>query len=399
MKVLQVHNAYQHIGGEEMVVTAEYEMLKQHGHDIHQWIVNNSGLDNVSALSKAKIALQSVWSWESYQKIRHKLQELRPDVVHVHNTIPQISPSVYAACNHEGIPVVQTLHNYKLICPGAYLYRQGQTCEDCVGKTVAYPSVINACYRGSNLQSAVTATGLAFNQLIKTYKANIDIYIALTRFGRQKFIEGGIAAEKIAVKPNFVTSDIQVGEHQGEYALFVGKLVKYKGIETLLKAWHLLDESIPLKVVGKGPLEILLKSNLPNGVNYLGALPRDKVFHLMQNASLLIFPSEWYEGFPMTVTESFATGLPVIASRIGGIPEIVRDGYSGWNFNPNDAEDLAKTVKSAWSNPTELKRRGVLARKQYEDYYSQEQNYQMLKNIYETAIKWRQVGRESLTVF
>lgn len=399
MKILQIHNSYQHLSGEEVVVNAEYNMLKEYGNNIHQWIVQNSSLDNVNTLEKANIALQSVWSDKSYRQARRKLQDFQPDIVHVHNTIPLISPSVYAACNDAGIPVIHTLHNYKLICPGAYLYRQGQACEDCIGKTVAYPSVVNSCYRGSCSQSAVIATGLAFHKLLKTYNKNIDIYITLTRFAREKFIQGGLPAEKIAVKPNFVTSDIQVGEHTGGYALFVGKLVKYKGIETLLKAWHLLDESIPLKVVGQGPLEILLKSNLPKEVEYLGAVPRDKVIHLMQNASVLIFPSEWYEPFGMVAAEAFATGLPVIGSRIGGIPEIVRDGYSGWNVNPNDAEDLARIVKLVWSNSAEIQRRGVLARKQYEDYYSQEQNYQMLKNIYETAIKWRQAGRKSLTVF
>ena len=399
MKIIQVHNAYQHVGGEEIVVGAEYEMLKQYGHEIHQWIVENSGIGDVNALTKAKIALQSIWSDDSYQKISKKLQEFQPDIVHVHNTIPLISPSVYAACRDVGVPVVHTLHNYKLICPGAYLYRNGGVCEDCIGKPIPYPSVIHGCYRGSRLQTAVAVAGVTTHRLKKTYKNDVDIYIALTTFARQKFIEGGLPPEKIAVKPNFVTSDIKVGEHTGRYALFVGKLLKYKGIETLLKAWHLLDEEIPLKVVGQGPLEIVLKSNLPNNVEYLGPLPRDKVVNLMQNASLLIFPSEWYEGFPMTVTEAFATGLPVIASRIGGIIEIVKEGYSGWNFTPGDAQDLAHTVQKAWLDTTELQRRGVMARKQYEDYYSLDKNYQMIMNIYETAIGWHKAGRKSLTVF
>ncbi len=399
MKILQIHNAYQHFSGEEVVVNAEYNMLKDYKHDVQQWIVQNSGLDNVNLVTKTNIALQSIWSSKSYKQVCQKLQEFQPDIVHVHNTIPLISPSVYAACNNVGIPVIHTLHNYKLICPGAYLYRQGKVCEDCIGKVIPSPSVVNSCYRGSRSQSAITAIGLAFNQLRKTYQKNIDIYITLTSFARQKFIEAGLPAEKVAVKPNFVSSDIQVGEHAGGYALFVGKLVKYKGIETLLKAWHLLDETIPLKVVGQGPLEILLKSNLPQGVEYLGSIPRDKVIHLMQNASALIFPSEWHEPFGMVAVEAFATGLPVIGSRIGGIPEIVRDGYSGWNFTPNDAENLVKTVKLAWSDTSELKRRGFIARQQYEDYYSQEKNYRMMMNIYETAISWHQAGRKSLTVF
>lgn len=399
MKILQVHNAYQHVSGEEVVVDAEYKMLRQYGHEVEQWIVKNSNFDSANFITKSKIGLQSIWSSESYIKTCKYLEEFHPDIVHVHNTIPLISPSVYAACQNLNIPVVHTLHNYKLICPGAYLYRDGETCEDCIGKVFPYPSIINGCYRGSRFQTALAVAGLTTNKVLKTYQNNVDIYIALTRFARNKFIEAGLPAEKIAVKPNFVSSDIQVGEHKGGYALFVGKLVKYKGIETLLKAWDSLNDTIPLKVVGQGPLEILFKSSLPNNVEYLGSLPRDKVVNLMQNASLLIFPSEWYEGFPMTVTESFATGLPVVASSIGGIPEIVKDGYSGWNFAPENFHDLARIVQQAWSNPTELQHRGIMARKQYEDNYSQEKNYQMMLNIYQTAIEWHQVGNKYLTVF
>lgn len=398
MKILQVHNAYQHFGGEEVVVAAENKMLQQYGHEIHQWIVENSAIGDINTLTKLNIAWQSIWSHQTYLQIQKKLQDFQPEIVHVHNTVPLISPSVYVACRHANIPVVHTLHNYKLICPGGYLYRNGQACEDCIGKPIATPSVIHGCYRSSRSQTAVAVAGLTTHNLRKTYKKDVDIYIALSRFARQKFIEGGLPAEKIAVKPNFVSSDIQQGEHLGRYALFVGKLVQYKGIETILQAWHSLDEDIPLKIVGQGPLEILLKSNLPNNVEYLGRLPRDKVIYLMQNASLLIFPSEWYEPFGMVIVEAFATGLPVIASRLAGITEIVKEGYSGWNFKPNDPEDLASTIQLAWSNTTEMKRRGMMARKQYENQYSQEKNYQMTISIYQTAISWHQ-GHKSLSVF
>lgn len=398
MKILQVHNEYQHLGGEEVVVAAENAMLKQYGHETQQWIVKNSDLQDIGALGKARVALQSVWSGDSYVQMKKRLQDFQPDVVHVHNTIPLISPSVYAACHSDRVPVVHTLHNYKLICPGAYLYRDGQVCEDCVKKVVRYPGILHGCYRNDGLQSTVAVAGLTTHQLRGTYKNDVDIYIALTRFARQKFIEGGLPAEKIAVKPNFVTSDIKSGSHTGGYVLFVGKLVKYKGIETLLQAWHLLDEAIPLKVVGQGPLEILLKSNLPSNVEYLGSMPREQVLKLMAEASFIVFPSEWYEGFPMTIVEAFATGNPVVASRLAAMAEIVRDGVSGWHFTPGDAQDLARTVQLAWSNPEELRRRGDLARKQYDNSYSLEKNYQMTISIYQTAIDWFK-ERRSLTVF
>ncbi len=398
MKILQIHNAYQHVGGEEIVLAAEYEMLEKYGHKIDQLIVQNTSLEDVNLFDKAKMAYQSIWSHDSYINIKQKLQELQPDIVHVHNTIPLISPSVYTACRDAAIPVVHTLHNYKLICPGAYFYRDGNLCEECIGKTLPYPAITHGCYRSSSVQSAIAAVGLATNRLRKTFQNNIDIYIALTNFARKKFIAGGLPAEKIAVKPNFVSADIQPGNHQGEYALFVGKLVEYKGIETLLEAWHLLDEKIPLKIVGQGPLEIVLKSNLPSNVEYLGPQPREKVLQLMKDSSFVVFPSQWYEGFPMTIAEAFATGSPVVAAKLAAAAEIVRDGFSGWHFTPGDAKDLAQKVKLAWSDKAELHRRGLLARKQYDDCYSLERNYDMTMSIYKTAIAW-QKERKSLTVF
>ncbi|BDA70274.1 glycosyl transferase group 1 [Calothrix sp. PCC 7716] len=398
MKILQVHNAYQHAGGEEVVVAAEYDMLKQYGHTVQQWIIQNSGLDNINFITKTKIGLQSIWSHDSYKHIRQKLQEFQPDVVHVHNTVPLISPSVYTACRDAGVPVVHTLHNYKLICPGGYLYRNGSVCEDCIGKLAPYPAVEHGCYRGSCLQTALAAAGLLTNRLGSTYKSDVDIYIALTSFARKKFIAGGLPAERIAVKPNFVSAEIQPGKHQAGYVLFVGKLVEYKGIETILQAWHQLDETIPLKIVGQGPLEILLKSNLPPNVEYLGIQPRETVLNLMKDASFVVFPSEWYEGFPMTITEAFATASPVVAARLGASAEIVKEGFSGWHFTPGDAIDLARIVQKAWSNAEELQRRGKLARKQYDNCYSQDKNYEMLINIYRTAIDW-QNHRQALTVF
>ncbi|MGQ4646870.1 glycosyltransferase [Lyngbya aestuarii] len=398
MRILQVHNAYTHSGGEEAVVAAEYAMLKQYGHEVYQWIVNSSTVHEANALAKAKIAINSVWSGDSYVETKKILQEYQPDVVHVHNTIPLISPSVYAACRSSGVPVVHTLHNYKLICPGAYLYRQGRVCEECVDKSVRYPGLVHGCYRNNRTQTAIAVTGLTINQLRKTYQSDVDIYIALTRFARQKFIEGGLPPDKIAVKPNFVTSDIQPGRHAGGYALFAGKLMQYKGVETLLRAWDLLNEPIPLKVVGQGPLEILFKSNLPRGVEYLGRIPREQVLSLMQEASFVVFPSEWYEGFPMTIAEAFATATPVVASRMAAMAEIVRDGSSGWHFTPGDAQDLANTVQAAWSDPSEVSRRGALARRQYDECYSLEKNYQMTISIYKTAIEWFK-GRSSATVF
>lgn len=393
MKILQIHNEYQHFSGEDVVVAAEKHMLEQYGNEVIQWIPKSSSIKKLNLLLKAKVALKSSWSRSSYQHVSEILRTHQPDLVHVHNTIPLISPSVYTACQTFRTPVVTTLHNFKLICPGAYLYRDNKVCEDCLGKIIPYPAVLNSCYRNNRLQSTIASAGLTFNKLRGTYENDVDIYIALTRFSRQKFIQGGLPPHKVAVKPNFISENISPGKHQGKYALFVGKLLSYKGIETVLKAWDMLDGDIPLKIVGQGPLEILLRGSLPSGVEYLGSLARDQVLELMQEATVLVFPSEWYEGFPMTITEAFATGCPVVAARMGAASEIIKDGLSGWHFDPGNSADLARVVQEAWSNSKELLRRGNLARKQYNECYSMEKNYEITMRIYESAIKWSKEER------
>lgn len=392
MKILQVHNEYQIPGGEEVVVAAENSMLKQYGHEVQQWIVNNSLIQNLGVFAKAKVSLQSIWSSDSYSEMKTYLQQHKPDIVHVHNTIPLLTPSVYAACHDSKVPVVQTLHNYKLICPGSNLYRNQRVCESCIEKPFPYPALIHGCYRKDYISTAFAVTSLVANRARGTYQNDVDIYIALTEFARQKFIEGGLPAEQVVVKPNFVSTHIEPGTHAGGYALFVGRLIPQKGVKTLLQAWHLLGNTIPLKVVGRGELETLFENDLPQGVEYLGALPREQVLDLMQNATLLVFPTEWYETFGLVVIEAFTTGLPVVASSIGGVVEIVKDGVSGWHFKPGDAEDLAHTVQVAWSDQIELQRRGKLARKQYEEYYSVAKNHELTMNVYQTAIDRFRLG-------
>jgi glycosyltransferase involved in cell wall biosynthesis len=388
VKILQIHNEYINSGGEEVVVANEKAMLVERGHRVQQWILKNSSLQTMSPIRKAGLALQSIWSYQSYVVAKEKITEFSPDIVHVHNTVPQISSSVYAACQELKVPVVQTLHNYKFICPGSNFYRDGKICEDCLAKPLPYPALIHGCYRNKKdyLSTAFHVSGLVFNRVRRTYDQEIDQYIALSDFARNKFIEGGLPADKISVKPNFINSNIEVGSHSGNYALYAGRLIPQKGIHTLLKAWSLLKEPIPLKIAGHGPLESLISQNLPGNVEYLGPLPRNHLLEVMKNATLLIFPTEWYEVFGLVLIEAFATGMPVIASRIGGVPEIVKESDAGWLFTPGDPHDLAQTVHSAWLDQNEIKRRGHLARTQFEKHYTQQKNYEALIEIYQRAI-------------
>jgi len=386
MRILLLHNYYQQPGGEDIVFEAEKAMLESKGHQVITFVENNIRLNEMNLL---KSAINTVWSRETKQKLIKLIKETRPDVAHFHNTFLLISPSAYYACKEIGVPVIQTLHNYRLICPGALLMRNGKVCDDCVRRTIPLLGVVYGCWRGSRAGTAVVATMLTFHRFLKTWQEKVDVYIALTEFMRQKFIEGGLPAEKIVVKPNFVAPDPDMGLHDGGYALFVGRLSQEKGVMTLLQTWQKL-KNIPLKIVGDGPLykwveDFIIKKGLKN-VELLGRKPRNEVFQLMQRAQVLVFPSEWYEGFPMTIAEAFACGLPVVASRLGAMAEIVEDGRTGLLFRPGDPEDLAAKVEWAWSHPKELREMGLEARKEYERKYTAEQNYQRLMEIYQKAI-------------
>lgn len=387
IRVLLVHNHYLRPGGEDTVFEAERSLLEHMGHKVITFVENNVHLKNMDPF---KAAANAVWSKDTQQKLRRVIQQTRPDIAHFHNTFLMISPAAYYTCKEAGVPVVQTLHNYRLICPSALLRREGQICEDCVGKAVPWPGVLHGCWRGSRAETAVVATMLTVHRLMKTWQEQVDVYIALTEFARQKFIEGGLPPEKIMVKPNFVEPDPGEGRHKGGYALFVGRLSSEKGVRTLLSAWRWLKNT-RLKIVGDGPLldearNFIQREGL-NMVELLGRKSRSEVFALMKKAKVLIFPSEWYEGFPMTLAEAFATGLPAVASRLGAMAEIVEDGRTGLLFEPGAPDDLAAKVEWAWTHPKEIAEMGRNARREYELKYTAERNYELLMQIYRRAMK------------
>ncbi|KRT66115.1 MAG: group 1 glycosyl transferase [Candidatus Dadabacteria bacterium CSP1-2] len=382
-----VHNRYRQPGGEDAVFAAETEILRKHGHEVVEYLDDNRRIDGLNPLVAAA---NTVWSYASREKLSQVLRETKPDVVHFHNTFLQISPAAYYACWKTAQPVVQTLHNYRLLCPVATFFRDGHVCEDCLDRTPPWPAVLHGCYHNSRMQTAVVAAMLVFHRLLKTWQNQVHVYIALTEFVRRKFIEGGLPEEKIVVKPNFVYSDPGIREGKGEYVLFVGRLSPEKGIKTLLWAWQYLQK-IPLKIVGDGPLmdeiRAYVKMHTLEWVELIGRCNHEEVLELMKGARFLVFPSEWYEGFPVTIAETFACGVPVIASRLGAMAEIVDDGRTGLHFEPGNSEDLAAKVKWAWTHLDQMLQMGREARAEYEAKYTAERNYKMLINIYEKAIE------------
>jgi len=378
VKVLLVHNSYQQRGGEDEVFASEVDLLESHGHEVVRYTAHN---DAVRQLSQLTLACKTSWSGTTYQEMRALLERQRPHIVHVHNTLPLISPAVYYAAGAAQVPVVQTLHNYRLLCPNALLLREQRICEDCVGRRVAWPGIIHACYRQSRGATAAVAVMLSLHRLLGTWNKRVSRYIALTDFMRQKFIKGGFPANKIVVKPNFVATDPGKGDHRGRFALFVGRLSPEKGVQTLLQAWQHVDGRVPLKIAGAGPLQNRAYGS-PPGIEWLGQQSREQVVALMKQAFVLVFPSECYEGFPTTIAEAFATGLPVLASFLGAMGEIVQHRQTGLLFTPGDANDLAANVEWAIDHPDELADMGRRARDQFEAKYTAERNYRLLCDIY-----------------
>ncbi len=385
MKVVVVNNEYQQAGGEEEVVRNEIAMLSSRSHAVTLVSVSNKQINTIWC--KFKTAWKATYSDDSRTRLRRELTRIRPDIVHVHNFFPLLSPSVYDACREVDVPVVQTLHNYRIICPGALLMRRETICEQCVSAS-AYRSVVRHCYRNSWLGTLAVARMVDHHRRRGTWREKVDGFIALTEFAKEKFVEGGLPEARIAVKPNFLMLDPGQGRGKGGYGLFVGRLSHEKGLTVLLKAWERLGRRITLKIAGAGPLAkgIERASERLLGVQYLGYQDREEVTSLMKEASFLVFPSVWYEGLPMAIIQAYAVGLPVIGSNIGVLSEVIQNTRTGLHFQPNDHEDLCRKVEWLLSYPGQLSRMRDLARAEYLERYTLERNYDLLMAIYQQAI-------------
>lgn len=369
-RVLQVHTRYRQAGGEDEVVAAERQLLEEAGLSVAQVIFDNPGPGGRRA-SPASLLTQgasAVWSRAAARRVREAIEASGSQVVHVHNTFVAASPSVYEAAYSCRVPVVQTLHNYRLVCPAGTVYRSGHPCTDCFGHAVPWPAVAHSCYRGSRPQSAVVAATLAVGRAKHTYSRKISAYFALTRFQRDLLVQGGLPADKMQVLPNFLEPDPGEGDGPRKGLLFVGRLSVDKGLTTLLQAAALAPGLV--RIAGMGPQASLVESASRTGdLEALGQLDKAAVFDQLRGAVAMVLPSVWYEGFPMSVLEAYATGTPVIASGIGSLAEVVEDGVTGLIVRPGDAEDLANRLRWAAGHPDEMRKMGVGARRVYEGRY------------------------------
>ncbi len=385
MRILLVHNSYREPGGEDVVFEQERSLLENAGHQVFTYRRSNSELDAHSRLRQAIDCARSVWAPDVHRDLARFLRAEKIDVVHIHNTFVMISPSIYSACRAARVPVVQTIHNFRLLCPSGNFLQKGRICEVCASRSPLY-ALPHRCYRNSYLATGALVFTLMLHRQLGTWSQYVDQFILLSDFAKKKFVHCGFPNRKLTVKPNFMYPDPGERTWPGHYALYVGRLSPEKGILTLASTWRLLRNKLPLLIVGDGPLRSELQNWCQSStVTLLGRRERHDCISLMKDASFLIVPSEGYESFPMAIIEAFACGVPVIASRIGSLPEIVKDAETGLTFRAGDVEDLRDTIDCAISNPELMRQMGRAARREFEAKYTASRNLSQLMEIYDQA--------------
>jgi glycosyltransferase involved in cell wall biosynthesis len=386
MRVLMLHNFYREPGGEDTCFFAECQMLRRQNDEVSTIELRN---DSTVGMSKVALAVNTLWNRQSYAAVAQRILEFQPDVLHCHNTFPLLSPAVYYAASYAGVPVVQTLHNYRLLCIKGILFREGKICEACLGGAIPWRGVTRRCYHGSVVQSASVASLLIGHRALGTWRRKVDLFLAVSAFARERYIAGGFDPASIIVKPNTLSVEPIEDDGGAGYALVVGRLSEEKGLATVLAAWQKAPGNPRLLIVGDGPLR-RLENGYPEGdsVKFLGQRTPEQVYHLMGKAAFLIAASEWYETFGMTIIEAFACGTPVIAARIGAYPELVEDGVTGFLFPPGDVDGLQNAVDRLLRSPTPQAMRHA-ARRRFEESFAQARNYDMLMIAYEAARRRR----------
>jgi glycosyltransferase involved in cell wall biosynthesis len=378
LRVLILHSRYRSgpVSGENRVVEDEARLLTEAGHHVEVYapeLGRPSGLDLVSA------GLGAIWSRRAVDHVRTLVGRSRPEVVHCHNLFPALSPAVIRAA-HGVAPVVMTLHNYRLECLPATLFRDGNICEDCLGRT-PWPGLLHRCYQGSFAASAALATSLVLHDRIGTFNG-IGLYIAISEFVRRKHIEGGLRASRITVKPHFAWP-AERREGPGRFFLFLGRLSSEKGVDALLHAWRRV--STKLLLVGDGPEAAHLRTIAPSNVEFRGTVEPNEVPSLLRQARALVVPSKHHEGAGKVVLEAYAAGVPVLASRVGALPETVRDGVTGLLLPPSDTKAWAQAAQRLLDD-SESKRMGDAGWDLWNAQFGPDQGLQNIERAYQAAL-------------
>lgn len=383
LKVLQVHNRQKMLGGADVVIEREASLLRAHGHDVDLFTVDSKELQGMASW---KVARNVIWNPDAASRLRKRLTEDRPDLIHVHTIFPVMSPVVFRVAKKLGVPTVETMHNFRLVCPGGLLKRNGSVCEKCVGKKIPIPAVVHGCYRNSRVHSIGMAATMTVHHAMGTFSKCIDRYVALTDFVRRMMIRGGYPEEKIVVKPNFVINDQPVGDGSGGFALFVGRFHPEKGVMTAVRAWKLLKNAPKLIMIGDGPeREDVLRESQGLNIEVHDWKTSPEVLEMMRAAKFLVFPSEWYEAGPLVPLESFSCGTPVVASDIGNFSEWIEPDQNGYLFQTGNPQSLADVVEKAIEKDRFAEMRPI-ARKLFEEKYSPEANYIAMMQLYQSIL-------------
>lgn len=391
MKILQIHNQYTKKGGEDTTVVNEKNLLTAKSHQVEQLFFDN-GI--IKGIEKIKILYKSIYNQSSRKTLRTKIQNFQPDIIHIHNLFYVASPAILYEAQKHKIPVLITVQNFRLICSGSLLLRNGQVCELCTQKKFPLAGVQHKCFQNSALKTAQLTLTTGIHKILGTWRSKVSAYITLTNFVKNKLVNSSLRLpeEKIFVKPNFAEDKGWAGsEDRQNFFLFVGRLSHEKGISTLLEASRYID--FPLEIIGDGEMKPMVQEFTQHNPNivYHGFQGQDFIAEKMKQCKALLFPSVWYEGMPLTLLEAFSTGTPVIISDIDNLNEMVKHQYDGLHFRTGDSKDLAEKIQYFQQNakPAFYKN----ARKTYETLYSPEINYQKLMEIYQKVIELKQKAK------
>jgi glycosyltransferase involved in cell wall biosynthesis len=391
LRILTVHNRYLYKGGEDIVQATEASLLRAYGHEVMEYFDSNEELVEIS---NARKVADLIWSRRTIEKVTPLLLEFKPDIVHCHNIHYRVSVSIYWLCKRLKVPVVQTLHNFRLGCAQARFFRDGKPCEQCLQTWLRHlPSIYHRCFQRSALKSLALSTSTWLHYWDGTYSDAVNTYISLSEFASKLHVKLGIPIKKIVIKPNCVYPDPGIGPGNGDFCLFVGRLEEDKGLRTVIKAAGMVD--VPIWIVGEGPMELEVRDAETqfHNVLYLGAMPKERMLDVMKAARFLLFPSIAYENFGLTMIEAFSVGLPVIASRLGSAIDIVRDSVTGIHFTSGSAASLAEAITRLWNDDRARTEMRKAARAEYLAKYTGEANVDRLLGIYERTIALTKEGK------
>jgi glycosyltransferase involved in cell wall biosynthesis len=404
VKILLVHNFYGSSApsGENTVYLAERALLQQQGHEVVEFTRNSDEIRGHGLFGIVRGVLSTPWNPFTVSRLRQILAHEQPDIMHVHNTFPLLSPALFHAA--AGFPTarVLTLHNYRTFCAAGIPLRRQRTCTDCLDQRSVLPALRHGCYRDSRMATLPMAAMIALHRSLGTWQQQVDAFICLSAFQKDTLAGAGLPGDKIHVKPNFYPDPPSPlpWKDRDDVVLFIGRLADYKGVRHLVKVWQEWGDAAPrLELIGDGPERVFIEESAArcDRIKLLGHLSFAETQGRLSKAKLLVLPSVCFEGFPMVIREAFALGVPVATSRLGPLPTIVPEGKVGRLFPPGDEPEMLRIIREMWSDTGNLATMGSAAHEEFEQNYTAERNYRQLQNIYRNARNQRGSATSNLS--